>query len=412
MPCPMFIFKQSRFVLSQFMQTSDFDFTREFTGEIPASFRGFFDIAAYKFAVILNSRQSKTPCGNDPWIVNTQRAVMAAIEKGYAILTSIGMNTWELALWAAASQGGKQVVVLPDTPEGQFDMAIKSLIDDFELDRSKTGWLTFPIEGKARSRKIAWPLRDKLALEHADLILPVSIRPKGNLDRLVAQFGARNDKDIINDFRVEYRTKERPLSPVRGEINKALAARNWDYITHWTHSCHDPWPGQKSSDFYKNLRASGDRYPNDALGTLKNILRQKLLRGSATNMRGGLRAVAFSKHPSQKVVSLMRWRKRYVRWNFELYGIAIARKTAVEIGIRPVIYGKPEIYKRLAEADKPYFQSEGIDGGDWREEAEWRFVGDLDISNIDSRDLLIIVATPDEIEPIKQLTDAEVVSFT
>lgn len=394
------------------MPASNFEFIKELSGEIPAIYRGSFDLAARKLAVILNSRQSKTPCGSDLWIVNTLRAVIVAIEKGHAIITSVGMNTWELALWAAGNRGGSQVIILPGENGGQEIATMENITDDFELDQSKTGWLTFSVEGKSRSRKIAWPLRDRLALEHADLILPVSIRPGGNLEGLIARYAADNKRDVINDFRVKYETKKRPPEPVRDEVNKALAAGDWDYITHWTHSCHGPWPGQKAAEFYKSLLASGDRYPNDALGTLKNILREKRLRGSSTNMRADLRAVAFSKHPPPKVISLMRWRKRYVRWNFEPYGIAIARRAAVDIGIRPVIYGRPELYKRLSDSDKPYFQSEGIDGGDWREEAEWRFVGDLDIAGIDAKDLVIIVASPNEIAPIRQLTGAEVVAFT
>ena len=394
------------------MPVSNFIFTKEFSGDIPAIYRGPFELSTQKLAVILNSRQSKTPGGNDPWVVNTLRAVIMAIEKDYAIIASVGMNTWELPLWAAAEHGGRQVVVLPEENEEQTAREIAKLTDDFGLDPSKTGWPTFPVEGKSKSRKIAWPLRDRLAIEQAELILPVSIRPGGNLERLIAQFAADGKKRVVNDFRAKYETKKRMPNPIQGAIDKALAIRDWDYITHWTHTCHGAWPGQKAAAFFKSLLASGDRHPNDALGTLKNILREKLLRGSSTNMRGDLRAVAFSKHPPQKVISLMRWRKRYVRWNFEPYGIAIARPAAVDIGIRPVIYGRPELYKRLADPDKPYFQSEGIDGGDWREEAEWRFVGDLDIAGIDAKDLLIIVATSSEIARIKQLTDVEVVSFS
>ncbi|HDS00592.1 MAG TPA: hypothetical protein ENO07_01110, partial [candidate division Zixibacteria bacterium] len=85
-------------------------------------------------AVILNSRQSKTPVGSDPWIQNSYKAVEDAISRGCAIVTSIGMNTWEFLVWAAGHLGGKQVIVAPlDEREDQEEIR-RDIIEDFELD--------------------------------------------------------------------------------------------------------------------------------------------------------------------------------------------------------------------------------------------------------------------------------------
>lgn len=164
--------------------------------------------------------------------------------------------------------------------------------------------------------------------------------------------------------------------------------------------------------FYLKLLSSNDYYPNRALETLKNIIIERRIRGSSTHQRDGNNVVAFSSLHPKDILSLMSWRKRYVRWNFEPYGIAIGREAAVKAGIQPVFYGKPALYKKLSDKDKPYFQSEGENGSNWREEHEWRFLGDLNLTEINPSNIKIIVGKPDEIENIKRTTEFEIISFT
>ena len=63
--------------------------------------------------LILNSRQSKTPVGTDPWIRNTIDAVKFAVDSGSPVIASIGMNTWELVLWAVGECDGSAIILCP-----------------------------------------------------------------------------------------------------------------------------------------------------------------------------------------------------------------------------------------------------------------------------------------------------------
>ena len=210
---------------------------------------------------------------------------------------------------------------------------------------------------------------------------------------------------------MKYQTKKKYGDIKLEEINSTIPRSGWDYISHWTRTYHGRWPGEKSASFYRKLADSAGRYPHDGLATLKNILSERQIRASAENFRRGVTGVAFSSLHPRDVIPLMRWRKRYVRWNFEPYGIAISRPAAIRTGINPVIYGKPELYSKLAETDKPYFQSEGVDGGDWREEKEWRYLGDYDFSSLNPKEMIVIVRSRHEIDTVRQITDSAVIAI-
>lgn len=373
-----------------------------------ALYYGDFDFSMSPLALVLNSRQTKTPAGDDLWVVNTIEAIKYAIENNWPVVTSLGMNTWELTLWACSEYGGRQIIVAPAKDEAEREKLIARVVDDFQLDSAKTGWLFFEPSRKSRSAKTDWPTRDKLAVEVADIVLPVSIRPEGNLDVLIRN---QREKKIINRFNAWYSTKSPGQSLNPEKIEPAVPTTHWDYITHWTRTCYGPWPGEKPDSFYRRLNRSGYRYPGSGLETLKNILTEMTIRASSDHLRGSIKGVAFSSLHPVEILPLMRWRKRYVRWGFEPYGIAISRKAAIAKGIQPVIYAKPELYDRLLDSDKPYFQNHG-EAGAWREECEWRYLGDLDLRQFNSDDLRIITYNQSEINYLKNITDARVISFT
>jgi hypothetical protein len=370
---------------------------------------GVFGLNAAPLAVILNSRQGKTPCGKDTWVQNTLRAAQYAVEHNWTIITSIGMNTWEMALWACSRAGGRQVITCPSNFEGDFQNQIDDIIKDFNLSPQKIGLLFHKSTIKSRFAKSNWPQRDKLVTETAEILIPVSVRPGGNLEKLIS---THSDKRIIHDFKTAYieQSSERIIPPEPDTVSQQLIDINWDHVCHWTHLSNSPWPGQSRADYYCKI-AESDIYPNNGLGSLINILQTRRIYASSKNIRDNQRAVAFSNLHPKDVLSLMTWRKRYVRYNFEPYGIAISRRAATAFGIRPVIYGPSTLYKRLSDSDKPFFQSEGENGGDWRPENEWRHLGDLDLSQFSPSDTLVIVRDSSEIEAIKTLGDWPVLSY-
>ena len=393
------------------MTTSDFKYKKEISSPVEAVLFSNFNIDDYRLAVILNSRQSKTPFGDDPWIVNSIKAVKHAAQNDYIVITSTGMNTWELICWACGNVDCRQIIVCPICSNDEIDSTMHDISKNFSLNHDKIGWLFFKFDKKTKSVKSSWPTRDKLAVSLADILIPISIRPGGNLEKLV-DTEKGNNKTIVDDFKTGYTQKKRTPQKMPECVSESLKKMSWNYITHWTRTCYGCRPGETKGEFYLNLANSNEYYPNNALNILKNILVEKCIRSSTNNLRQGIRAVAFSSHHPKDVLSLMSWRKRYVRWNFEPYGVAIAREAAVRAEIQPVIYGKPELYKKLLEPDKPFFQNEGEANGNWREEKEWRFPDDLHLSQFSSDELKIIVGKPDEIEFLSDITDSEIISFT
>ena len=386
-----------------------FKFTQTIDSPVPVTYYGQFPIERERLAVILNSRQGKMPCGNDRWVKKTVQAAKYIADNNLTALTSIGLNTWELATWACSDCGARQVIICSIDSIENAEKTLLEISADFGLDQEKTGWLFYKATPKARSVKTDWPLRDRLALGLAIVLIPISLRPGGNLENLIGNW---QGKTIISDFKTDYAGQVtehiKPLDA--GNISPEVANLSWDHVCHWTHACYGRWPKQSSADFYRRLVES-EIYPNSALSTMQNIFVERLIRASSQKIRNGNQVVAFSSLHPQEFLPLMSWRKRYVRYNFEPYGVAISRNAAVNIGIRPVIYGPPSLYKRLSESDKPFFQNEGVHGGNWRPENEWRHLGDVDLSKVEPPDLKIIVREKTEIELIRDIAGCNVVSF-
>ena len=99
------------------MIETGFKYIKEISSPVKAVCYSNFEIENSQLAVILNSRQSKTPFGDDPWIVNSIEAVKHAAQKKHILITSTEMNTWELVCWACAKIMGYQIVVCPIMPE-------------------------------------------------------------------------------------------------------------------------------------------------------------------------------------------------------------------------------------------------------------------------------------------------------
>ena len=142
---------------------------------------------------------------------------------------------------------------------------------------------------------------------------------------------------------------------------------------------------------------------------MKIIFEGKIF-GSSEHFRDGLRAVSFSENSPKRMIELMRYNKRRSRFNFEPYGFAIERKYAEFLGIRPAIYGGNELFKGLSTRDRPYFQSEGANGI-WREEKEWRDIGDFDFSIIPCNKIKIFVPNIEEKEFFQNLTSFEIINL-
>jgi hypothetical protein len=224
--------------------------------------------------------------------------------------------------------------------------------------------------------------RDHIIIDQADILCPISLRPNGNLEKIITPYNSRH-KTIDNQFRIDYARKRRKLKlDIDGDYLSAGTDKRLEgYLIHWTRTANHPWPGETLYEYYDSIVSSSNSYPRTAVDTLYRIFVEKKIRASIRHYRKGAAAVAFSELVPSKAIKLMKWRARYREMSFEPFGLAIDKKYAIKIGIRPAIYGDSELYNSLSSLDKPYYQPIGKKAH-WLPEKEWRYMGDLDLNHI------------------------------
>ena len=162
---------------------------------------GVQSILTGKKAAVLNSRQSKTPCGSDQWIVRSEDAVKHLINSGYTIVTSVGMNTWEYIIYLVGRFDGYQIIINPDNDDMLADSDLfNNLIEQYQLDPARTLLITLDNKINRGKPKANWVKRDDYIIENADLLVPVSIKPGGNLEDKTLNSG----KEVIDDYPIGY----------------------------------------------------------------------------------------------------------------------------------------------------------------------------------------------------------------
>jgi hypothetical protein len=364
-----------------------------------------------KKAAILNSRQGLRPIGSDQWIQNSLRAVKRAAASGYTLLTSVGMNSWEMVLFLASHCGAGREVLIP-LPEGETPEQSKAFFGrQFRLDNSLTEWRMIKT-GKHQDPDHSFQQeRDRLIIQEADVIYPISIRKGGNLDRLIRE-ARRSGMEVRDAFATEY---SEHLHRCKIEIDRQKIDPEADrlldeYVIHWTKAGNRAWPGETMYDYYRDIIGSASRYPRSGLDTLLRIFSEGRIRATAKHYREGVSAVAFSSLRPGEAIGLMKWRTRYREMSFEPYGVAIRKSYAETIGIRKVFYGNPDMYHYLEERDRPYFQSVGVKGY-WVPEREYRHVGDVNLSLVPEENIVVIVWKKDEMAEVKRLFGGCVISL-
>ena len=357
--------------------------------------------------LVLNSRQSKRPCGADEWVKATKNAISQYCSQESLFLTSIGMNSWELAVHLVNILGGRQIIVLPPDPTEYGFLSTDDFLQSFKLDEQRTSLLILDISENQPSEQ--WPqIRDEFLLANARILVPVSIRPSGRLQSLLEQSGASVD----GSFRTPYR---KPIDWAHYDWNhirlNPRIGDGWDGLTHWTRSSFRPLEAEDHYDFYSAILDS-DNYPFSALHVLERILQDGRILASSRFIRRGYQVVSFTAQDPTEAIRLMRWRKRYAYYSFEPYGISIDASFAHRLGIRPVSYGTVADFNLLPEANRPFFQNTGSEVAEWRPEAEWRHVGDLNLQDIPPKMMRAYTYRESEIEGLLALSPCEVVSLT
>jgi hypothetical protein len=330
-------------------------------------------------ALILNSAQSKYPQGNDAWIISTLGALKKLKSNNFKLICSTHPLQWDFTAWAAGKMGMEiELIVNADDDEKGME-EYKNLLSDLAL----SDLLTTPvfIPRIAKNEKQEWPLRDSVAINSADIIYPVSLRPGGRLEGLISSEPFKNK--ISADFKCPWKeTGSRIVYDFTGKrINNLYG--NW--LVHWTHSSQGRWPDERIADFFEDMAANPKEYVRSGFHTLKHIIKTDVVRSTSWKMPGNVSMVSFTSLSVEKAVELMRWRKRFVRYSLEPYGIGIRKEVLMDLGAKPVVY---EERKEITE--RKYVQSPGMITK-WETEQEWRYEGDLLLNKIHRNDILGIV---------------------
>jgi hypothetical protein len=346
--------------------------------------------------LVLNSAHGKYPVGSEGWIQATRTAVRDLAASGEVFICSTEPIPWDLTACLAGASGSRIILIVKTAAGEHGSREFARIRDDLSLspDRTEPLFLDDSYSLTPAHPKDLWQVRDRIALNVADAIYPVSIRPGGRLENLM------REPSFVEKIRSGHRI---PWTPLGYIPRYTLTGRPWrplplgEWLIHWTRACQGKWPGETTGDFFRDLLKDDTVYVRSAAETLARIVTEGRIRGSAWKVRGGAPVAAFTSLSPGDAVELMRWRKRYVRFSFEPYGIAVRKEELVKNGAGEVRYAR--------NGEGPYepdlFLHAPGEGDRWAREREWRIAGDFDLRSIPEGAALAVVPDDDAARDIR-----------
>lgn len=362
-----------------------------------------------QYAAILLSRQPLRPSGCTPWVKRSVEAVRWLNDRGFGLVSSIGMMTWEIPTAVASDLRMPLLLIVPARCTADFVRECDRAINDFNLDPDTTGFAPVMPDDSTEEPNLS-VARDRLVAEKAELLLPVSCREGGNMAALlhVARAGSCvvdsrfNAAETDTALRLKYE-----MSDLR--LNDGLDEAGEKYLIHWTRGVSAPWPGERKISFYRDIIQS-DCWPRSALDTLMRIVRMRRILASPRHMPGNVATVSLSSLAPRDVIPLMRWRARYGEMSFEPYGIGVERNLADQLDLREVQYFQAETQSSIPAEDRWRWQSKG-EVTDWRAEREFRRKGDLDLERVKTDSVALFCRTSEEVEQLRAMHSGPIWSF-
>jgi hypothetical protein len=382
-------------------------------------------------AAILNSRKPRRITPDDKWLQETKRLVQLAIAEGIAIVSSYGNTAY--CVVSRLSKGSPMIVVcddvLPSMASEKTALEFLSAYDDlFSVER--TLFISSFPPGVRPNSNVRSSERDHLVAALASTLLVAEVREGGNMQkvidiairrmvRIIGYTPCSSDSPPLTEPtmgkaipRASPSTEntggnmlQLDRQPTRPRAAKSGQVRLVDlddlttdlpWLIHYTRSWPGPWPGQTIAEYCQSLIDGHKGASHTAFDTLVHILEERLIRASSRLTRGPWGVVSFSECLPAELDTLIKWRKGLCRWSFEPYGIALPQESLADLGAGPVIYGSREDFQHLPDDMKHLFQAERGSSEDWTAEREWRVRGDLLLSDIIFREMVVIVPTLDE----------------
>ena len=106
-------------------------------------------------------------------------------------------------------------------------------------------------------------------------------------------------------------------------------------------------------------------------------------------------------------LDLIRYRARRREMSFEPYGICIRKSAAERLGIKPVSYESD----RVVSSKRDWLCQSAGRITDWRQEDEYRCLANLNLSFVQSSDMVAICRFKDEAERLQNETGFKTISF-
>lgn len=357
-------------------------------------------------ASILISRRHLRPHAGLPWVVALQEAVAFLRENEFRLLTSVGMQTWELQIVAALQAKVPVELLVPIFLNENPDEKCAWVRNQFGLSCGERIHLLASDVGE--HKHILMKRRDRAIVEMADRVFPLAIRPGGTLGQLITKYpeGKVDERFLVPHSREPNRVSY-SLDP--DFFSDQLRQLSTSYLIHWTRAANGPWPDETLANYYRAILGSV-RYPRGGFDTLRHILSTERIRSSNRHMPKGVLAVAFSGRAPEEMATLMRWRSRYRQMSFEPYGIGIEKKWALDNGIQPVQYVET-ISKGTPDEAQWLLQSKGSIS-DWRNEDEYRHLGDFRLCDVPPEKLIAFCRSPLEAEKITREFGLRTIPFS
>ncbi len=294
------------------------------------------------------------------------------------------------------------------------------------------------------------PLQDRAAIVIADAVYALSIRPGGNIDKLVRKrlqddhfesgsvfVQLESPGQTTTQTATQTRTDWLDLGAVGWYVPstgtaeatdlsqcrafRATVARDcpsekqsvgtqqicarfpgswttgkeedWHYLSHCTRANCGPLPDETDSRYRHRLWIDGHVGDYHPMTMLNRICCERTLKGSSRITRTDQRCVSFSAVPLPTLLNQREFHSHLGRWDWEPYGLIVRRDALEAAGARPVVYGCERDFAELDQATRPFFQPVGKKSNDWTREREWRILGDLDLSALPPDAIRIFVRT-------------------
>ncbi|HIE99595.1 MAG TPA: hypothetical protein EYG03_13665 [Planctomycetes bacterium] len=299
-------------------------------------------------------------------------------------------------------------VFLADTSRGQRDsnQSGHSAIRDTALVLAGERIVTLYCRSGGKIEKLlARHVQDKKR-DAPVLLAAVTESEIDTVSRLLVSLGAvpwllnRDDADAMSGQTTHSNTGSSQANghqPVSVSVADGPLQAPEEWLCHWTRPRQGAWIEQPDEEFLDELILGCQTADRSAYAALLRIVEQRQIKASRS-VQNAAKTVSFTAVPLGEFRRCRIYRKHKLRFDYEPWGIAI-RKAALQKSVcRPVTYVDRTTYDDVSEDDR-CFQQLRFDAGhriDWSQEREWRYVGDLDLSQFRCADVVAFVDTHDE----------------